>query len=108
TVTITVDPVADALDDAITTDEDVAATFNVLSGITAGSPDGATADTFGGPATITGVSATSNGGTVAFTASGAITYTPPAGFSGTDTFTYTVDNNGSDETATVTMTIAAV
>ena len=37
-----------------------------------------------------------------------MTYTPDAGFSGTDTFDYTIsDGNGGTDTATVTITVAA-
>jgi len=44
-------------------------------------------------------------GTVTFTATGAI-YTPNAGFSGTDSFTYTIcDGNGGTDTAVVTVTV---
>ncbi|WP_299007272.1 Ig-like domain-containing protein [uncultured Shewanella sp.] len=60
------------------------------------------------PLTITAVSPTSeNGGTVQLDPiTGEITYTPAAGFSGTDTFTYTAsDNDGANDTATVTIDV---
>ena len=65
---------------------------------------------------FTGVSATSaNGGTVQFvpTPGGLlqrpVVYTPPAEFSGTDTFTYTItDSHGTPDTGLVTITVTAV
>ena len=50
------------------------------------------------PASIT----TANGGSVSLVADGSFTYTPDAGFSGSDSFTYTVfDQDGDSDTATV-------
>jgi hypothetical protein len=47
-------------------------------------------------------------GTVTMQASGAYTYTPAAGFSGADSFTYTVrDQAGASASATVTVTVSA-
>ena len=65
--------------------------------------------------TITAFDATSaNGGTVTMTTSGAnagaFTYTPAAGYNGSDTFTYTIDNGSGitnlSRTATVTITVS--
>jgi hypothetical protein len=58
---------------------------------------------------VTAVSATSaNGGAIASTTPGSWTYTPAAGFSGTDTFTYTIeDTPGLTDTATVTVAVNA-
>jgi hypothetical protein len=54
---------------------------------------------------ITGVTQGSEGGTVSITTGGgSVQYTPEAGFTGTETFTYTLDD-GSGETATATVTI---
>jgi uncharacterized repeat protein (TIGR01451 family) len=76
-------------------------------------------DSAGGPAseqasqtlTVTAVSASSGqGGTVSL-AGGIVTYTPPAGFAGTDTFTYTVTDNGTPALSamgTVTVTVVNV
>jgi methionine-rich copper-binding protein CopC len=63
--------------------------------------------------TITAFDATSaNGGTVSMTTSGAgmgqFTYNPPAGFTGTDTFTYTITNTGGSNTATVSLSVAGM
>ena len=54
--------------------------------------------------TITGVSAPANGS--ASIAAGGISYTPAAGFTGTDSFSYTIsDGNGGTASATVTVTV---
>ena len=54
--------------------------------------------------TITGVTQGTNG-TVTFTAN-KLSYAPNAGFTGVDTFTYTItDSNGDSDTATVIMTV---
>ncbi len=102
TVGIAVTPVADITNDAVSTNEDTARTFNVMTGT-----NGATADTFEGTPAVTSVTQPPNG-TVTFATDGTITYTPSANFNGIDTFTYTVTSGGVTETATVTVTVAAV
>ncbi|PPC98830.1 MAG: hypothetical protein CTY31_12510, partial [Hyphomicrobium sp.] len=103
TVAITVTSVADITNDTVTTSEDTARTFNVLTGT-----NGATADTFeNAGAAVTSVTQPSNG-SVTFVANGAITYTPSANFNGSDSFTYTVTSGGVTETATVTVSVTAV
>lgn len=48
------------------------------------------------------------GGTVSMLSTGAFTYNRPSGFTGTDTFTYTiVDDGGLTATATVTLTVVS-
>ena len=55
--------------------------------------------------TVTATSTPAHG-TVAINPNGAVTFTPHAGFTGTDTFTYSVtDANGASKTATVTVNI---
>jgi len=51
---------------------------------------------------------TTQGGTVALNQNGGFTYTPANGFTGADTFTYTLRNSGGSSTATVTINIPAV
>ena len=69
-------------------------------------------DVFPAGTTISAFTATSTpgGGTVTMTTSGAnlgrFTYNPPVGFTGTDTFTYTLSSNGQTRTATVTFTVS--
>jgi len=70
-------------------------------------------DLFNSPVTITAFDATSaNGGTVAMTTSGAgagqFTYNPAAGYTGADTFTYTITNAHGSSTATVHLTLSGI
>ena len=88
-----------AVDDAATTDEDVAVTIDLLGNDS--DPDG---DTL----TVTAVTQGTNG-SVVNNNDGTVTYTPNADFSGTDSFSYTIDDgNGGTSTATVEVTIDPV
>lgn len=86
--------------------------YSTTAGITLGlaSPGVLANDTSPGGAALTAqlVSPTSNGG-VSLSGNGSFTYTPNPGFTGTDAFTYRV-NNGSalSNVASVTITVAAV
>jgi VCBS repeat-containing protein len=100
TVAVTVSAVDDApvaVNDAATVNEDSGASgINFLANDT---------DVDGGPKSIASVTQGANG-TVAITGAGTgLTYTPSANYSGSDTFTYTL-NGGS--TATVNVTVTAV
>ena len=96
TVNVTVGAVADAVDDAATTNEDTPVNVTVLAN-----------DTFEDPArSITAVGAASHG--VATIDGTAVVYTPNADFNGADSFTYTVTSGGITETATVNVTVGAV
>ncbi|MEE9313269.1 MAG: Ig-like domain-containing protein, partial [Rhizobiaceae bacterium] len=101
TVTVTVkDDVpansVDAVDDAAVAEMDKPQEIDVLSNDT--DPEG---DTF----TVTDVTNGANG-TVKILPNGKVEYTPNAGFTGSDTFTYTVtDANGATDTATVTVDV---
>jgi Bacterial Ig domain len=48
---------------------------------------------------------TTQGGTVNLNPDGSFTYTPVFGFTGNDTFTYTLSNSAGDSTATVTLNV---
>jgi uncharacterized repeat protein (TIGR01451 family) len=63
-----------------------------------------------GGLTVSSFSATSaNGAAVSVAADGSFTYNPPPGFSGTDTFTYQVDDGeGNTDPATVSVTVGQV
>ena len=90
-----------ATDNAYTTDEDVAVSGNVL---TDGVPD---SDADGD--TLTVLDTTPPLGTLSMGADGSFTYTPPANFSGTDSFGYSiVDGISGGATATVTITVNPV
>ena len=87
-----------ATDDTATTDEDVAATIDVLSNDT---------DVDGDTLSITSVTQPVNG--VVANNGTDVTYTPDANFNGTDSFNYIVsDGNGGSDTATVTVTVNPV
>ncbi|WP_417205238.1 Hint domain-containing protein [Antarctobacter sp.] len=56
------------------------------------------------PLTVTGITPASNG-TAVLNGDGTVTYTPNAGFTGTDTISYTVTDGTSSDTATITFTV---
>jgi len=91
---ITSDPIA--LSDAITTEEDIAVSINVLANdsyVTSGS------------LSITSTNGTSGTTTVS---NNTITYTPDADYNGTDSFTYSITQAGLSSSALVTVTINSV
>ena len=105
TVNVTVTPVNDppvANDDAATVAEDSGAnTINVLG-------NDSTAPDAGETLTIIGVTQGASG-SVAILGGTTVAYTPNAGYSGPDSFTYTIDDgNGGTATATVTVTVTNV
>ncbi len=110
-VTITVAPVNDppvAVDDAATTNEDVALTIE-LADLFANDSDTETT-----PA-LASYTQPANG-IITTSITGDLLYTPNANFNGTDTFTYTITDNGAPlgapnaltDTATLTITVVAV
>ena len=101
TVNITVDAVNDApvaTDDSGSTLEDQAVTINVLNDDT---------DLDGDTLSVSAVSDGSNG-TVSINGDGTVEYTPNAGFSGNDSFTYTVSDGELTDEGTVTVSVGAV
>ena len=58
-------------------------------------------------ASIGQATATASGGTVSLNADGSFSYTPAAGFSGSDTFQYTLTNYAGSSTATVSISVAS-
>ncbi|MEM1095994.1 MAG: tandem-95 repeat protein [Bacteroidota bacterium] len=104
TVTVTVTAVNDvpiAIDDPVTTAEDAAVLINVLA-------NDADVDGTLDVSTVTIVTTAANGTALA-NADGTITYTPAADFNGTDSFSYTVndDSGATSNVATVTITVSA-
>lgn len=93
----------------------IADAYNALGNVIVDSTTGtafsaASNDLFPAGTTISAFDSTSsNGGTVTMTTSGAsigqFTYNPPVGYTGSDTFTYTLSSNGQTRSATVTFTI---
>ena len=103
-------PAPSAHDDAVTTNEDVPASFNVLTGAgTTGGLGGPGADVDPDGDTLQLIGATAGNGTVTFSADGTITYTPNPNFNGTDVISYRIsDGNGGFSTAQVIVTVVAV
>ncbi|MCF8409393.1 MAG: tandem-95 repeat protein, partial [Crocinitomicaceae bacterium] len=109
TVTITINAVNDApnaADDFASTNEDTPVVIDVTNNDT--DTDGAIND-----ASVTIVSNPTNGTVTVNPTTGEVTYTPNAGFNGTDSFTYSVCDNGTPlpvqcDQATVNVTINAV
>jgi hypothetical protein len=101
TVTVTVEAVTDvpnANDDTATTAQDTAVTINVTDNDQYGINDAATSNA------VVVTSAPTNG--TASVVGDDIEYTPNAGFVGTDTFTYAIeDSNGDTDSANVTVTV---
>jgi gliding motility-associated-like protein len=88
-----------AVDDTVSTNEDVPVIISVLQNDT--DPDG-------DPLIITDNTNPTNG-TIVLNEDGTITYTPNPDFNGEDSFTYTIsDGNGGTATATVTITVNSV
>ncbi len=102
-IKIGVTPVNDAptaMDDTATTDESTAVTIAVR---------GNDVDPDGDALTVTGVTQGANGSVVIDAVTGNPIYTPNAGYTGNDSFTYTIDDgNGATSTAVVTVTVNAV
>ena len=89
-----------AVNDVVTTNEDTAVTFNVLTN---------DSDADGDTLTVSGNTQPTNGtGATTVSPSGSSTYTPNANYNGTDSFTYTVTDGTDSSTATVTITVTAV
>ncbi len=94
TLDITVTPVVDIETDTSSTLVNTPVTIPVLDN-----------DSFEGDSPeVTGTTPPANG-SVTVNPDGTITYTPNPGFTGTDTFTYTVTSGGVTETATVTVEV---
>lgn len=62
-------------------------------------------DTLDGATIVSFDATTIQGGSVALAADGSFSYQPPAGFAGTDTFTYELDNTVGTNSATVTIEV---
>ena len=89
------------VDDAYTTNQDTTLTVNAANGVLAN-------DTLNG-GTLVAFDATSTAnGTVNVNQDGSFVYTPANSFTGTDRFTYSVENAGGRRTCTVTITVVAV
>jgi len=90
-------PVAN--DDTASTEQDVAVDIDVLTNDSDPTNDPLSVTTFD--------AASANGGTVNCTVAGICTYTPPGGFTGVDSFDYTMSDGQETATATVTVTVTS-
>ena len=91
-------PAPVANNDTVTTNEDTAKSFNVLTNDSSPS---------NGPLSVTSYTQAAHG-TLIKGASGSFTYTPAKDYSGTDSFTYTISDGKGSATATVNVTVTAV
>ncbi|GAB1256202.1 hypothetical protein NBRC116494_07040 [Aurantivibrio plasticivorans] len=92
-----------AQDDAFIGDEDVAITGNLL----ADNGSGADSDGDGDALSVVAETKATANGSVAILANGDFTYTPNAGYSGLDSFDYTlIDGQGGSDTGSVSLTIS--
>jgi len=97
-ISVTVAPVADAVDDAAAVAEDGELTTGLLVN-----------DSFEGVPTVLAVTQGAHGTvTIVDASTGQVKYTPDADFHGSDSFTYTVRSGATTETAVVTVAVDAV
>ncbi len=100
TVDVTVNPVNDdplAQDDTAATEQDTPVVIDVLAN---------DSDVEGEPLNVTSITQPANG-SVVNNGDGTVTYTPGAGWSGTDSFSYTIaDTEGGQASATVSIEVA--
>ncbi|MHC5112708.1 MAG: Ig-like domain-containing protein, partial [Planctomycetota bacterium] len=93
-VTVTVSPIVDIADDTASTVQDTSVTVDVLNN-----------DTFEDEGAFVSGFTQGTSGSVVIDTGNVLTYTPNEGFTGTDTFEYTVNSGGVTETATVTINV---
>ncbi|MFC2186651.1 Ig-like domain-containing protein [Fulvivirgaceae bacterium LMO-SS25] len=91
---------ANTLADANPANPGVPVAIDVLENDEPGNPGGAL-----DPSSVSVTSGPANGSTSVNATTGEITYTPDAGFSGVDTFTYSVDDTDNNGPSTATVTI---
>ncbi|HHJ2692727.1 TPA: Ig-like domain-containing protein [Escherichia coli] len=96
TLLLTVNPIADVVNDSVSTHADVPVVIDALDNDSFSNSD----------QTITGVTAAAHG-TVTIE-NNTLVYRPNAGYVGSDTFDYTVTSGGKTETATVTVDVTNV
>ncbi len=99
-VAITIDAVADIAGDTMSTVAGQALTFNVLTG-----DGGAQADSFEDTGRTVTAHTNPSHGQLVVAADGTVSYQPDLGYSGIDSFSYTVSSGGVTETATVTVEV---
>ncbi|WP_193787192.1 beta strand repeat-containing protein, partial [Legionella quateirensis] len=106
-IAITVTPVADIVNDTVTTNEDSAVTINVNTNDTFENA-GHIITAINGTAIAVGGTVAVDNGTVLLNANGTLNFTPATNYNGSTSFTYTVTSGGVTETATVNVTVNSV
>ncbi|UJH69243.1 Ig-like domain-containing protein [Allomuricauda sp. SCSIO 65647] len=102
TVTVDVLPIVDALDDSVSTEQDTPVVIDILSN----DNDLPNLGTLTTTSPSDGTVVIDDNGTPNDPSDDMVTYTPNAGFTGTDTFDYTIcDDQGNCSTATVTVVV---
>ncbi|WP_343488476.1 gliding motility-associated C-terminal domain-containing protein [Allomuricauda sp. d1] len=102
TVTVDVLPIVDAFDDAVATEEDTPIDIDILGN----DNDLPNLGTLTTTSPSNGTVVINDNGTPNDPSDDTVTYTPDAGFTGTDTFDYTIcDDSGNCSTATVTIVV---
>ncbi|WP_138466093.1 cadherin-like domain-containing protein [Poseidonocella sp. HB161398] len=96
---VVVNDAPDAVADSLATDEDTALVINIDSDLMAND-----SDPEGDAITFVSFTQPANG-TLVDNGDGTLTYTPTTGYSGADSFTYTISDGESTDTATVALTV---
>ncbi|WP_332608971.1 tandem-95 repeat protein, partial [Achromobacter sp. ESBL13] len=107
TVSVTVSAVVDIANDTITTNEDTTVNIAVNTNDTFENA-GHVITAVNGSAVVVGTPIAVTNGSVTLKADGTLDFAPAANYNGSTGFTYTVTSGGAVETATVTVTVAAV
>ncbi|AXY73505.1 hypothetical protein D3H65_05725 [Paraflavitalea soli] len=110
-VSITVGSAVNAVNDSYSVIGNVSITLAAGAGILSNDPgdNKALLSVNGSAANIGGPITTAQGGTLTVNANGSFTYDPPAGYEGSDQFTYSIDNAfAAPATATVTLNISGM
>ena len=98
---VTTTPVA--VNDTYAASGNIQISFNAANGVLANDND---AD--GNTVTASAGATSTQGGNVTMNADGSFTYNPPAGFEGTDTFTYSITDGTTTDSATVSITVSGM
>ncbi|KNY08164.1 hypothetical protein AKG08_22030 [Achromobacter piechaudii] len=106
-VNVVISAVADITNDTVSTNEDT--TVNIaVNGNDTFENAGHVVTAIDGHAVAVGVPVLVGNGSVTLRADGSLDFSPAANYNGTTSFTYTVSSGGVNETATVTVNVAAV
>ena len=96
-----------AVDDEVTTNQDIAVAIDVLANDSDPDEDAISIQTFDATSAKGGSITLDDNGTSENLGDDSLVYTPPTGFSGNDSFTYTISDGIDTATATVDVTVEA-